>query len=375
MSDLTIREIPPGESLKPFIDLAWTINAGDPLWVAPLRMTLAAVLDRKKHPFHRNAEVAYFLAERGGRPVGRIAAIVNRRHNGYHGDRTGFFGLFECEDDGETARALMERAADWLRARGMETMLGPTNLSTNEELASPGVLVEGFDTPPALQMTHNPPYYAALLEGAGLEKAKDLLAFWLVGGTPPERIVRGFQRAMERHGVSIRPLDMKRFREEVDTLKELYNSAWSRNWGFVPMTDEEFEHLAKEFRPIADPDLCLIAEIGGKPVGFSLSMPDLNEAFRYLPDGKLFPFGLLKFLWYKRKIRGIRMMTLGFRPEYHHVGLGAAFYLGTWQAAMAKGYMQGEASWVLEDNHEMVRAIERMGGQAYKRYRMYQRKL
>lgn len=373
MSSLNIREIPPGESLKPFIDLAWTINAGDPLWVAPLRMTLQTVLDRRKHPFHRNAEVAYFLAERGGRAVGRIAAIVNRRHNEYHGDRTGFFGLFECEDDRATAGALLDRAAAWLRERGMERMLGPANLSTNEELASPGVLIEGFDTPPALQMTHNPRYYQALMEGNAMEKAKDLLAFWLEGGEPPERIVKGNERAMKRHGVSIRPLNMKRFREEVDTLKELYNSAWSLNWGFVPMSDAEFEHLAKEFRPIADPNLCLIAEVGGKPVGFSLSMPNLNEAFRHLPDGRLFPFGILRFLWHRRKIEAIRMMTLGFRPEYHHVGLGAAFYLGTWQSAMRRGYDRGEASWVLEDNLEMIRAIERMGGRAYKRYRMYER--
>lgn len=373
MPSLSVREIPQGESLKPFIDLAWTVNASDPLWVAPLRMNVRTVLDRRKHPFHRHAEVAYFLAERDGRPVGRIAAVVNRRYNEYHGDTTGFFGLFECEDDRRTAAALLDRAAGWLRGRGMDRMLGPTNLSTNEELASPGVLIEGFGTPPALQMAHNPPYYQALMEENRMEGAKDLLAFWLEGGEPPERIVRGNERAMKRRGLTIRPLDMKRFRQEVDTLKELYNSAWSRNWGFVPMSDAEFEHLAKEFRPIADADLCLIAEVGGTPVGFSLSMPNLNEAFRHLPDGRLLPFGIVRFLWHKRKIRAIRMMTLGFRPEYQHVGLGAAFYLRTWLTATRRGYERGEASWVLEDNHEMVRAIERMGGRAYKRYRMYER--
>ena len=375
MSSLTIREIRPGESLKPFIDLAWTINARDPLWVPPLRMTLATVLDRKKHPVHQNLEVAYFLAERGGRPVGRIAAIVNRRHNEFHGDRTGFFGLFECENDAATASLLLDTAAARLRERGRETMLGPTNLTTNEELASPGVLIGGFDTRPILQMTHNPRYYAELLEAGGMQKAKDLLAFWMEGSEPPERAVRGFERALQRHGVVIRTLDMKRFREEVDLLKELYNSAWSLNWGFVPMTDAEFEHLAKEFKPIADPDLCLIAEVRGKPVGFSLSMPDFNEAFRHIPDGRLFPFGLFKFLWYKRKIHTIRLMTLGFRPEYHHLGLGPAFYVTTWRTGSRKGYTSAEASWVLEDNHEMVRALERMGAREYKRYRMYEREL
>ena len=296
---------------------------------------------------------------------------MNRRHNEFHEEKTGFFGFFETEENQETARALVEAAAEWLRARGMERMRGPTNFSTNEEASSPGVLIEGFDSPPTMQMSHNPTYYAPLLEGAGLEKAKDVVAVRLEGGEPPERIVRGNQRAMQRHGVVIRALNMKRFREEVDTLKELYNAAWSLNWGFVPMTDAEFEHLAKEFRPIADPELCQIAEVDGKAVGFSLSMPNLNEAFRHLPDGRLLPFGIFRFLWHRRKIKGIRMMTLGFRPEYHHVGLGAAFYLRTWVTAMRQGYVQGEASWVLEDNLEMVRAIERMGGRAYKRYRLY----
>jgi hypothetical protein len=251
-------------------------------------------------------------------------------------------------------------------------MRGPANFSTNEEFSSPGVLVEGFDTPPQIQMSHNPPYYARLMEAAGLEKVKDLLAFWLEGD-PPERIVRGFERALKRQEAVIRPLNLKRFRQEVDTIKEIYNSAWSQNWGFVPMTDAEFEHMAKEFRPVVDPDLCLIAEVEGKPVGFSLALPNLNEALRHLRDGRLLPFGIFKFLWHRRKIGSARVITLGFKPAYQHLGLGGAFYLRTWQVGVQKGYPQGEASWVLEDNHEMVRALERMGARAYKRYRLYDR--
>lgn len=374
ISSVRIREIGPGESLAPFIQLAWTANAADPNWIPPLRLSITTVLDRRKHPFHRHAEVAYFLAERGGRPVGRIAAIVNRRHNEFHGDRTGFFGLFESEAREETARALVDAAADWLRERGMDRMSGPMNLSTNEEIASPGVLVEGFDTPPMVQMSHNPAYYGGLLEGAGLRKEKDLLAYWLAGD-PPERIVRGYERTLQRHDVTIRPLNLKRFKDEIELLKRLYNESWQRNWGFVPMTDAEFDHLAKEFRPIVDPELCLIAEIGGEPVGFSLTMPNLNEALRHLPDGRLLPLGIFRLLWHKRKIRGARVITLGFKPAYQHLGLGPAFYLRTWQVGMKKGYTHGEASWVLEDNHEMIRMLERMGCPMNKRYRLFAKDL
>ena len=370
-----VRELPPGASLKPFMDVAWRINAGDPCWVPPLRLSLATLLDRRKHPFHQHADVAYFLAERDGTAVGRIAAIVNHRHNDFHEDRTGFFGLFECEDDPATARALVDAAAAWLRGRGMERMRGPVNLSTNEEASSPGVLVDGFDTPPTIQMTHNPPFYGALLEGAGLAKTKDVLAYWLDDPTPPERLVRGFERIVAREGVTIRPLDLKRFRAEVDTIKGIYNAAWARNWGFVPMTDAEFDHMAKEFRPVVDPELCLIAEVRGEPVGFSLALPDLNQAIRKLPNGRLFPFGLFRLLWEKRRISGFRVITLGFKPGFQHHGLGAALYLRTWQTGAAKGYRYGEASWILEDNWEMRRPLEKMDFLAYKTYRIYEQPL
>jgi GNAT superfamily N-acetyltransferase len=372
-SSVAVREIPEGASLRDFVDLQWRINERDPNWVAPLRMSVGAALDRRKHPFHRHAEVAYFVAERGGRVVGRIAAVVNHAHNEYHGDRVGFFGLFEAENDQPVADALLERAAAWLRERGMEAMRGPMNLSTNEEIASPGVLVEGFDTPPMAMMTHNPPYYRELLEGAGLEKSKDLLAYWLEHHGVPERLVRGYERVLKREGVMIRSLDLKRFRQEVDTIKKIYNAAWTQNWGFVPMTDAEFEHVAKDFRPIVDPELCLIAEVRGEPVGFSLALPDIHQAMKHIPSGRLFPLGIFKFLWHRRKINGVRVITLGFKPGYQHLGLGTAFYLRTWQNGTARGYDRGEASWLLEDNFPIIRAMEQIGGREYKRYRIYER--
>jgi hypothetical protein len=369
-----VREIPAGESLKEFVDLAWTINASDPCWVAPLRMSLNAALDRKKHPFHEHAEVAYFLATRNGEPIGRIAAIHNRLHNEFHGDSLGFFGLFECRDDKVAANSLLDRACRWLAQRGCDRVRGPLNFSTNDEVASPGVLIEGFETPPTLMMGHNPRYYASLIEDAGFEKAKELIAFnFDKPEVTPTRGVGLFERILGRRGVEIRPLNMKRFQQEVDALKEVYNAAWTKNWGFVPMTDHEFQHLAKDFKPIVDPHLIFIAEANGEPIGFALTLPDLNQVLAHIPDGRLFPFGLFKFLWYKRKISRVRLMALGFKPEYHHAGIGAAFYYKNWVTAVGRGYQTGEASWILEDNLEMLRPMERQGGYINKRYRVYER--
>lgn len=373
---MRVREITGGRDLRHFIQLAWQQNERDPRWVPPLRMAVRTVLDPRKHPFHRHAEVAYFLAERGGRAVGRVAAVVNHLHNEFHQEKTGFFGLFECDDDAEAARGLLATAAAWLRERGMERVRGPVNFSTNDEHASPGVLIEGFDTAPMIMMSHNPPYYGGLIEGAGFEKAKDLVAFWLEGIDPPERIVRGAERLATRAGVTVRSLDMARFDAEVDAIKSVYNAAWARNWGFVPMTDAEFAHMARELKPIVDPHLCLIAEAAdGEPVGFSLALPDFNQALRKLPDGRLFPFGFLRLLRAKRRIDRLRVITLGFKPGYQHIGLGYTLYLRTWQIGVSRGYRAGEASWILEDNLDMRRPLENMGGRAYRRYRVYEKAL
>jgi len=369
---LQIREIEPGASLRPFIDLSWKMNAGDPAWVPPLRRQLRTMLDRRKHPFHQHAEVAYFLAEREGEPVGRIAAIVNHRHNEFHEDRVGFFGFFECENDGATARGLLDRAGTWLAARDMDWMRGPMNFSTNEEC---GLLVEGFDNPPSVMMPHNPLYYGTLLEGAGLEKETDLLAYGLTEKEPPERFVRLGERAARKAGVRVRSLDMRRFREEVDAIQRVYNSAWSRNWGFVPMTEEEFDFMAREMKPVVDPDLCLIAETAeGEPIGFSLALPDVNQALKRL-NGRLFPFGILRFLLDRRRIDRMRVLTLGFTPEYTHAGLGPFLYLRTWHLGAQKEYRAAEASWILENNREMRGALERMGAEVSRVYRIYGRSL
>jgi GNAT superfamily N-acetyltransferase len=372
---MQIREINGRRDIRRFIQVAWRENERDPMWVPPLLMATKKVLDRRKHPFHQHADVAYFLAEKDGQDVGRIAAIVNHLHNEFHEEKTGFFGFFECDDDPEIARALLDTAADWLRARGMERVRGPMNFSTNEEHSSPGILVEGFDTPPVIMMSHNPPYYARLIEAAGFEKSMDLLSYWLEGLKATDRLVRGVERMATRVGVTVRPLDMKRFDKEVEAIKTVYNAAWSRNWGFVPMTEAEFDHMARELKPIVEPNLCFIAEAEGEPVGFALNLPDFNQALKTLPRGRLFPFGIFRLLWAKRRINAMRAITLGFTPRFQRYGLGALFYLRTLQATVERGSPRGEASWILEDNFEMRRALENMGGEVYKRYRVYEKTL
>lgn len=340
-----------------------------------MRRDVHALLSRTKNPFFEHAEAEYFLAERDGAVVGRIAAIHNRLHNETHHDRVGFFGFFECVDDQAVAAALLDAAAAWLRARGRDVMRGPMNFSTNDEFSSPGVLIEGFDTPPVVMMSHNPRYYGRLMDAAGMEKAKDLVAYWIPDRIP-ERLHNAMRRLAQRAEVTIRPVRMKELRAEVGRVQEVYNAAWSRNWGFVPMTEAEFNHMAREIRPVVDPDFVLLAETAdGEPVGFLLALPDLNQAFRHLPDGKLFPFGVFKFLWHKRKVRTARILTLGLKPGWQHLGLGAVMYTRLLEIGIAKGYKGAEGSWILEDNHEMCTALEKLGADLYKRYRVYDRSL
>lgn len=373
-NQIVVRAVQGRRDLRHFIKLPWRIYAEDRNWVPPLIADLKAVLHRRKHPYHQHADSEYFLAWRKGVVVGRIAATINHRYNEFHEERTGFFGFFEVVRDEAVARALLQTAEEWVRARGMERVLGPVSFSTNEE-APLGLLIDGFEHAPILMTSHNPPWYAALIEGGGYAKARDLVAIKLQhSNDPPERLVRGVERLEKREGITVRPFEVRRFREEIETIKSIYNSSWERNWGFVPMTDAEFEHTAKQFRPILDPSLCLIAEVAGKPVGFSLVLPDYNQALWHL-NGRLFPLGILKLLWYRRKIDRVRILTLGLIPGYRRRGLDAMMYLRIFQAAARGGYDWGEASWILEDNWEIRRGMERCGGEVYKTYRIYEKGL
>ncbi|MGH7554683.1 MAG: N-acetyltransferase [Longimicrobiales bacterium] len=369
---VVVRRVDGRRDLRAFIRLPWQIYADDPMWVPPLLHDVHTLLDRRKHPFHQHADVEYFLAWRGSQVVGRIAAIVNRQHVDFHGENAGFFGLFEAEPDGAIARALLAAAETFVAHRGMSTLRGPVNLSTNDELYSPGVLIDGFDSPPCILMAHTPRYYRSLLENAGYQKAKDLLAFWLRGPEPPERLVRAMDRIVQRSGATLRPLNLGRFDEEVAIIQDIYNDAWERNWGFVPMTEAEIVFLAKSLRPVVNADMCAIAEVGGEPIGFGLTLPDFNQVLRHL-DGRLLPFGFLKLLWYKRKIDQARVLTLGLKAGYRNSGLDAALILRMYRENVRAGYPKGECSWILEDNWEMRRGMERIGGEVYKTYRVFEK--
>lgn len=370
---LEVRPVRSRGELRHFIHLPWRIYANDERWVPPLISDMRTILDRNKHPYHQHSVSEYFLAWRGNEVVGRIAATINHRYDEVHGEGTGFFGFFESMNDPEAARVLLQTAEEWLSQYGAKRVLGPISFSTNEE-APIGLLVEGFQHPQVLMTAYNPPWYADLIEGAGYSKEKDLLAFKITGATPPPALARGVERLARRSGISVRTFQVDRFDEELEAIKEIYNRSWEANWGFVPMTDAEFEYLARDFRPVLDPELCIIAEAEGQPVGFSLVLPDYNQVLRHL-NGRLLPFGVFKFLWYRRKIEGIRILTLGLVPGYRRRGLDAMMYLRIFQAAKMRGYEWAEASWILEDNWDIQRGIERCGGEAYKRHRIYQRAL
>lgn len=333
----------------------------------PLRRDVADLLS-PRHPFHSHAQVELFLArDDGGRVVGRIAAVKNDAHLEQHHDGAGFFGFFETERDAAVPPALFGAAERWLRERGLTVMRGPASFSVNEEC---GLLVRGFDTPPAVMMPHNPPWYADVVEGYGFTKAKDLIAYWLQDVEIPERVERLAGTLAARHEITLRMLDMKRFDEEVERIRALYNEGWEANWGNVPMTDAEFKHMAKQLKPVAVPELVVFAYVRGKLAGFALALPDLNVALRHM-NGRLLPIGWALGLWHGRKIDRGRVLTLGVLPEYRRTGAADLLYLTLIKNGRAKGFRHGEASWILEDNTLMRAAIERAGGTPYKTYRLY----
>ncbi len=337
-------------------------------------MDVRTLLSRDQNPFFQHGEAEYLLAERGGAVVGRIAAIRNDAHGAAHpAERhVGFFGFFECVDDQDVADALFAAAAAWLRGRGLAVMRGPASFSTNDEC---GLLVDGFDTPPVIMNPHNPRYYPGLLERAGFVKVMDLLCYEGTGHAPPQRLVDGARRLAERYKVTLRKLDLSRYAEEVEKVKAVYNAAWEKNWGFIPMTDAEIDHLAKQLRPVVVPELVVFAEIAGKLIGMGVSIPDFNVALRHNRSGRLFPFGLLRILWHRRRITRIRTLILGVLPQYRRTGADALMYEWTWREGNTLGYYWGEASWLLETNTAIRNGMEKLGFRAYKTLRMYDQAL
>lgn len=355
--------------LREFVDFPYRLYRDNPYWVAPMRMDVKKLLDRGKHPFWANADGEFFLAIRGGRTLGRIAAIIDRNHNKFQGEEAGFFGFFEAENDQETATALLTRARQWVLDRGAKFLRGPVSPSTNYECA---MLIDGFDSSPMVMMPYNPAYYPGLLDGAGLRKAKDLYAYIEnTDSAEMERIGRVAARSMKKHGIRIRPIDVKNFQADVELAWRVYNEAWEKNWGFIPMTREEFMAMGSEMKMVLKPDLVLFGEKDGRTVGFALTLPDANHAVKHA-RGRLFPTGLVKILYHLRSVRDIRVLALGVVEEFRATGIAAAFYHATWRAAQRLGYRRAEMSWILEDNVLMNRSLIAMGAKRYKTYRIYE---
>jgi ribosomal protein S18 acetylase RimI-like enzyme len=364
---------------KEFIDLPWSIYKGDPNWVPPLKIAVKDILDVKKNPFFKHATMNPILAFEDGKCVGRIVGVIDDTHNKYHEEKTMFFGFFESINDQKVANALLDEAAKWGKSKGMATVRGPMNPSTNHEC---GLLVEGFQDPPTVMMTYNPSYYTKLLENWGLSKSKDLMAYIIDSKRPfSERLLAQSEKLKERGRVQFRTVNLSKWDQEVDMILDIYNDAWEKNWGFVPMNPEEFRHMAKDMKAIVDPELVLIAEVAGKPAGFGLALPDVNQVFHKIKDGKLFPTGLVKLLWLlkgpmrRKTINRCRILTLGIKQEYRELGIGAMLYTEYVKRGPAGGYPVGEASWILEDNLPMNKALTMMAGERTKVYRIYDRSL
>jgi hypothetical protein len=363
------------KSLNKFIDFPYNHYKNDHNYVPDLRIMVKEVLSKKKNPFFKHGDAQYFLAlDENGKTAGRIAAITNQMYVNHWNENWGFFGFFEAIEDKEVTKALFDAAIEWLKEKGVEGMYGPMNPSTNDPC---GTLVEGFETPPFVMMTHNKEYYDRLFMEYGLEKKMDLFAWYLKHDKIPERMLNLSKRIEERlktQGITIREIDFSKLDEEAPKLRYIYNEAWKDNWGFVPFTDEEFDALVKELKMITSPDLVFVVEDHGEPVAFSATIPNINEIFIKIRNGKLFPFNFLKLLNFKKRIKTVRILTLGILENYRKTGIDAVMYAKTFENGTKKGYHEGEASWILESNVMMNRALKNINAELYKTYRIYQHK-
>ena len=372
---IEIKKVLTKKDLSTFIDFPHDLYKDDPNYVPELYLAQKDLLSKKSNPFFQHSDAELYLAQKDGHTVGRIAAVQNNNHIEYTGSQDGHFGFFDVIEDYEVAEKLLDTAKHWIQDKGLKTMLGPANLSTNDTC---GVLIDGFDMPPTVMMTYNKPYYDDFLLKYGLKKDMDLLSYKIMTKDLPEKLPRLSAIILERlknNGITIRKVNMKKFKEDVEKVLYVYNIAWEKNWGFVPMTDAEFKHTAKDMKQILDPDFLLIAEKDGKPIGFVLTVPDMNIPLKQLKRGRLLPFGIFKLLYHKRFVNRVRVITLGVVEEYRKLGIDAYFYLKAFEEAARKKMEFGEASWILENNELMNRAIVNLNGTVYKKHRLYKQEL
>jgi GNAT superfamily N-acetyltransferase len=370
-----IRRATTKRDLNAFIRLPWAIYRNRRLWVPPLKFDVRRRLDRARNPFFEHGEAEYFLAVRDGDVVGRISAHYDRNFNAFQDNEWGMFGWFESRDDPVVARALLDAAEEWLREHKRDRMVGPLSFTTNDQ--DVGVLVEGFDRLPLILNQWTQPYYPELLEGAGLTKAMELLMWELYVEERTRVHPAIFKLAEEvktKHGIDVRQMRKRDMEAEVERFLDVYNEAWERNWGFVPLTPAEVRHYAKELKPILDENWAFIAEKDGQTVGAALTLPDYNQVLMHM-HGRLLPIGWLKALWYRRKIDKVRVFALGVKRQHQHTGVAAKLYERHFDSAARTPQTGGEMGWILETNKAMNRAMEGMGGKVVSRYRLYEKEL
>jgi len=373
---IEVRQVTSRRERNAFIKFPWRIYKNDPTWVPPLIIERKGFIDRKRHPFYLHGDAALFLARRGTEIVGRIMASDDPNYNAVHQSNVGCFGLLDTIDDPEVADALFRAAGNWLRSKGRNEIMGPVDYSTNYVC---GLLIDGFQYPPTLLTSHNPPYYTALIESCGFEKAKDLYAWWFSEPASAAARLRQLGSVFrKRQSVTIRKGNLKNLREESRRLREIYNEAWQKNWGFVPFTEKEIEFMTHELKPLIVPEFTLIAEIEDEPVGFILCVPDINVALRHI-DGRLtkfgLPIGLAKLLYYKSRTRTARLIALGVKRKHRRAGIAEMLVLQIIEDAMIKRGFTGELSLTLEDNYMINRFLRAIGAKCYKTYRIYKRSL
>ncbi len=355
------------KAFKDFLYFPYKLYPKNSLWVPPLLSDIKEQFSAK-NPFFKHAEIAPFIAKADGKTVGRITAIHNESYINFSGEKVGCFGFFDCIDRTPVALALIEKVKQWLKKRQLNLLRGPMNFSSNEEW---GLLVDGYESPPMLMMPYNFPYYRSLLENCGMTKGKDLFAYVIdVPETLPEKTFR-VARIAERRGITTRPIRIKSFQQDMHIFKDIYNSAWEKNWGFVPMTEQEIDHTAKKLKPLIIPELTLIAEHNRMPIGFMMFLPDFNYVLKKL-NGHLFPFGIFKALWYSKKIKNSRLLLLGIKKGFRRRGVDALLFIEGLRALKKTGYKKIEFSWILEDNYPVQRMVETFEGELYKKYRIYE---
>ncbi len=369
---INVKAVENGKELNEFIDFPYKLYAGDKNYVPELRLVQKETLNKKKNPFFQHAEAEYFTAKNDrGEVVGRVAAITNENYVKHWNENYGFFGFFESVNDKEVAGALFDAATGWLKKKGVQGAYGPMNPSTNDTC---GTLVDGFDTPPYVMMVHNKKYYDDLITGYGFKKRMDLFSYRLYVDKFPQRYVDladKIEERLKKRGITIRQVNFKDIKHEAPKLQFIYNKAWEKNWGFIPMSDAEFAEIVKELKFVTSSDLVFIAEDHDKPVAFVANLPDLNEIVINFKNGRLFPFNFLKLLNFKKKVKKVRILTMGLIEEYRNTGIDTVLYARSYRSAVKYGFREAEASWILENNVMMNRILKNIGADPYKRYRIY----